>query len=1467
VLTVGGLSLHGPHLVLRQLELRDPDGDVLASVSGVEVRLRVAPLIRRRIDVALLRLDGPEIHLEQDEGGSNLERAIASRNPTPTPEAARGEQSSFGLVVEELEIADGVIDVVQRSGDGTRHLRLEDLAARGSANKLGDALGAELEITAHVAAPLDAPFHLRVDATGAGEQKDARFALELGAAKLVAKAQVEDGSHAEARIASLVVPPDVARAFLSGYPLDVVAALSAEAKRSGDELALHLDAKAASASARVDGAFDLATRRAHAATVAIRHVDLSELTRDGPPSKMALTLHASGGGTSLDDLVGQMEVSVPLSRIAAETIGPVHVLAIAGNGEVQLREVLVNVPGVRIEARGQARKERLSLAGKVVANDLGAFSRTLGKLAGPGGLSATGQGHLEFAMSGPVDAPSVAADGSFPVLAYRQMRVEGLTLHLDARNVKSTVGVDARLAARSLAIAPGKVFRAVHLDVDGEGSELTLDAAVHGYAELGLRGQASLTRDGSGATVRALSLRYPEARWALEAPVQIESRAGVLVVSPATLRAGEQVISASVVKRRTRLDATLEVRSLDLGKLPGAFVDPALALGGVLNLHVRARGQSSNPDVTAVVDLRGGRFKRHHDAQLHLDAAYAEDVAKGTLAAEGEGIRLTGRFDVPVKALRQGRRAPVEVELDVAELRLDESLRELGLDTPISGLVSAQASLRGTADDPALRVAVKGRRLRVRQLAPSDVDLAVESADTGRIRARADLAIEGRKSFIEVQTPFTMGQLLRKPPNGAALTSAEFALEADLRELPLKLLSDAGLSGQRLDGAVSARAHVTVAAMSPRGEVSVSAKGLTTQGLEPVDARLHLQAGDELRGDMRAEQGGKPVVTLEARVGVGPTELKDRNRLAQAPLSLEANIGPLSLSELRAAIQPMDVDPAQAPPKIRGTLAGRVALSGTLREPQALLRMRVDGLGAEQTPEGRVALNLDYANAKETLDVLMSSQNGGALHAAATAHVDLSFPAVTRPRRLDTAPLEATLHAKDFDPSFLAKLTGAVEKLGGLLYADASVGGTIGSPRVKGTLEWKDGLLFTHGNGDFTDIHLLASGDNHRMQLEELTAKSGSGKAKLSALVEGTGSETLKIHAQADLDKLPVMSQGQVAATLSIRSTADGDASPAHVTIKKLDIPEAHVQLPDVQRKDVQKLDDPPDVVLTLDGKPVRGTKAKSPAAVAATAEPGAGGSGGDDAGSPASGRAGTQVTVFVHAPRNLWIQGNDINTEIGFSDGFRVEYATEPRLFGDVKVIRGRLDVFGRRFDLQQDSKVSFAGPPMKPDLNVTATYENELEQVTVYLKAQGEADKLQLQPTSEPPLSETEIYTLLATGHTSLHHGTGASSPSGEAASLVGSVAASQLKKTLSSKLPLDVLSIETGDNGIAGSKLEAGTYINDRLYAGFKGRIGADPMRGENSNEVELEYQLSKRWSVNGRYGDARAGGAGVSWRKDY
>ena len=135
-------------------------------------------------------------------------------------------------------------------------------------------------------------------------------------------------------------------------------------------------------------------------------------------------------------------------------------------------------------------------------------------------------------------------------------------------------------------------------------------------------------------------------------------------------------------------------------------------------------------------------------------------------------------------------------------------------------------------------------------------------------------------------------------------------------------------------------------------------------------------------------------------------------------------------------------------------------------------------------------------------------------------------------------------------------------------------------------------------------------------------------------------------------------------------------------------------------------------------------------------------------------------------------------------------------------------------------------------------------------------------------PDLSETQLYTLVVTGRLDLGGGrtTGSATPTDRAASLLGGLLASQLQKTLSGRLPFDVLTIES-EQGLASTRLEAGTYLTDDVYVGYVGHLGADPARLQNRNAVRLEYQLSRRWSFQGEYGDAKTGSADVIWKKHY
>jgi len=207
-------------------------------------------------------------------------------------------------------------------------------------------------------------------------------------------------------------------------------------------------------------------------------------------------------------------------------------------------------------------------------------------------------------------------------------------------------------------------------------------------------------------------------------------------------------------------------------------------------------------------------------------------------------------------------------------------------------------------------------------------------------------------------------------------------------------------------------------------------------------------------------------------------------------------------------------------------------------------------------------------------------------------------------------------------------------------------------------------------------------------------------------------------------------------------------------------------------------------------------------------------------------------------------------------------------RHVGDVRVLRGRAEVLGRDFEVQRDSRVTFGGPAKRPFVNVTAVHVNQREDVTVFMTVRGEGKDLTFKPSSLPALAESEIYTLLATGRRTLKRGSGASMSGADAASILGSLAATQLRSTITNILPLDVLSIESGGGeGLSGTRLEVGTYLSDKAYLGGEVRIGADPRKGENRYGFRFEYQFTPRLSLQTEYGDAMSGGADLIWSREY
>lgn len=1493
-LEAGSVDLSLSGLTLRDVKLYTPEGELVAEVALVDARLRLLPLVRQHVLLRSARLERPRLYLVQDERGLNLARALEPRTPKPEePDTGRG---SLRLTLRAFTLEDGYVDFQADAPEGSeeapRHVRLEDFDAAGAASygAARQAFTVRLEATGGLALPVSGPMKLSLRGQGEEQNLSADVDLTVAGLEAVARGGMRGADEAWLELKRLALTPETARAFVPSYPLLVPVSLEGNAQKQGEVAQANLDARAGSATLDLDGSFNLTTLRTDGISLKARDINLAELVENGPPTSIVANLTARGGGTSLETLDGEVDLNVSPSKFKQQPLGPVELRASAKDGHYTLSRLRVLVPGASLEARGQGTVDHIQVKGSLSAADLAVLAHTVGKL-GPGpALPLSGAGALDFQVEGPLRTPGVTASGTFSSLAYEDTSLKDLNLKAALPDVTQPLTTDATLVVGELRTG-GRTLQNLSAAITTRERALEANLRTQGDVELSLALAGTVDEDQQGLAVSALTLAYPEATWTLQGPTHVGFGGGHMVVKPAlTLASEAQRLSLTLDKAGERIDTRVEVAALELDRLPKAFVPESLGLGGTLSAQVSARGRLPRPDAELSVTLQGGRYQTYEGLDFGLKGTYVKDVAAGTLTASVPAAQLTADFKVPVQGLLRRRKDEVALRVELTRLDVAEAMKLAQRPEPLGGQLSGLLELSGTAREPHLSFTLRGQGLTSGTLPagllpePLGFELrAASDATDGTLDARLDLHGVGQQAFVSLQTPFTLGRLLDQPPTVDELVRTRVALEAQVREVPLKLLAGAAKL-QNADGTASLRLTFNGSVQVPEGKLDLLARGATVNGLPPLDAHLTvLGEGDDTRVELTAlrRQGETttPLAELSLLLSAPLGALQDPDVIGWVPFELRGRLRPTPLKELPGVA---NADPALRERGLQGVLSLEVAAAGTPAMPRMDLTVGLQQLGVGPLALGQARVHYTYADARSALNALITAPAGGTLLVEAAVPLDLSLPGLQEGMQVNRVPLDVTLRARRFDMGFLSGAHEMVRTLGGVLEADATVAGTVGAPTLKGTVNWNQGRLGLMGFGEYRDIQVNLAVTEERIRLEKLFARGGSGTLSLTAdarLARGG----YELTGEGTLDKFPIISEDQLLAVVSLKSTLEGHLTATAINLRRIDIPEAHIELPEVRRKDLQPLERPDDIVLVRNGVPVdKRRRKRDKAAATATAgatptapSPGTGGTGSAGAVAPPEEEEEPEEVlrtyeVHVFAPRNLWVRGSDVNVELGLPlDDFYVTYTNEARVFGTIRVMRGRVDALGRRFDIQNNSEVRFTGPPLAPYLNLTAEHKNEREQVTVFVHIRGQGKDFTIEPTSEPPMSETEIYTLLATGRSTLERNSGASMTAGaQAASVVGSLVASQAKKALSAELPLDVFSIEAGDSGgLEGTKLEVGTYISDKIYVGYTGRVGEVANDRENSNAVRFEYQFSPSWSLEANYGDARSGGLDLIWSKEY
>ncbi|HVE86649.1 MAG TPA: translocation/assembly module TamB domain-containing protein [Myxococcales bacterium] len=1488
---VGELGLRGDEIVLRGLKLYDPERRLVAEIAEVRLRVGATALLRRQVLVKEAVIREPRLYLVQDDQGLNLSRAIASKKEQlerTQPEERKPSRASFAL--QHLTIEGGFVSFVRQGEERDLQTTLDGLSGTGTAAWSGPdrSLQAAVDLRGRQQAPVQGDVQLDGRVRMEGEAVDGKVLLRAPGLELQATGGRRSSGDAQVEVKSARLDPRTAGAFVDRYPLQVPAQLSGTARLHGDVVEAALDGTAGHATVALRGKLDVKRLWSDGFTLTAREVDLSELSPDGPRTRLQLELTARGGGRTLSTLVGELKLNVPPSQVRGETVGPIQLSASADRGRFRLPGLRATLPGLSVEASGDGTLERLSVQGKVHATDLAELSRSLGRLRQGEVPALAGRGDLDFKLEGPVKRPGVSASGQLPQLRFQDNAVSDLKLTVDMPDVTRPLSAQASLQAAQVKVK-GRDFRRVLAQVQSEGAEVTADARFTPVAldargvlretgELAAHLAGTRDQDSRGLLVRELTASYPEATWTLQRPARVAFRDGVSA-EPLELHSGGQSLAVGGRASGGTVDVAAEVQRLDLKLLPPAFVDPKLNLAGLVSAKVKARGPWNRLEVEGEAELDGGRVRRFDALGLTVSGRYASDRAQGQLRFTSRLARVSARFDVPVKGLARRRHEPIQALIEVDEQPIATALAAAGRKENVTGTAGASLTVVGTADDPAARLSIRARNLSAPdypqlRLQQPNLDVTVEAGQGGKLQARVEVEATGTAGEVTVRTPFRLDDLLsRLPhlPDKDALLAAAYEVDASFRDVPLEVLEVARVN--ELHGRASLRAELRGTLRRPVVNAHLEGHGIARGQAPPADLFVDVVADErDTAAAIRASRGSQVLADVTARVGAPLRDLASGAAVERVPLAVDGTVGPISLAEWIPPPAPEgdgEEHPFKAP---SGQVAARLRGRGTLSDPRLELVSAVEQLRMGNSCIGRGTVTYRYQGAVSTVAAALTTSGKGRATVDGTLKLDLSLPALRQGVTLQKAPVEVALKADAFELGVLSGTLPRVRSISGKLSADARAQGTVDSLQQQGWVEWRDGALALDGYGDYRSIQLRAQSSGDAFKIDRLEARSGAGSLWLVASAVRAG-DHFRLTGSARTEKFPVVYDDQMYAVLSARLLMQGDLTSKVVDLQEISIPEAHVELPDVKRKDLQDIDRPDDIVLVKRGRPVdrkhraaekEAEKAAKQITPAQAAAEGQGGSAGEGEGAAASRR----YAFTLHAPRNLWIKSSDVNMEIGLSDNFRVEYDGKTRIFGDVRVQRGRAHVLGREFEVQRDSRITFGGAAKRPLVNVTAVHVNQREQVTVFMTVRGEGKDLTFKPSSQPALPESEIYTLLATGRRTLKRGSGASMSGADAASIIGSLAATQLKSALSDKLPLDVLSIESGGGeGLSGARLEVGTYLSDKAYLGGEVRLGADPRKGENTYGFRFEYQFTPRLSFQTEYGDARSGGADLIWSRDY
>lgn len=527
-----------------------------------------------------------------------------------------------------------------------------------------------------------------------------------------------------------------------------------------------------------------------------------------------------------------------------------------------------------------------------------------------------------------------------------------------------------------------------------------------------------------------------------------------------------------------------------------------------------------------------------------------------------------------------------------------------------------------------------------------------------------------------------------------------------------------------------------------------------------------------------------------------------------AGLDIQATLADLDLNRL-AVYLPEGIE-------ISGRLRGELMAKGPVDRPEATFSVRPDdGLLRFTQPEQ--PLEIAYRN------VLFEGRfedDAGQLNMRldladqGQARGSLSLGADRDGRRALGGQISA-----DFpDLGLVSGFVPALDQVSGRLRLESELAGTLESPQISGRLQVLEASARLPDAGiTLSEIGLDLSGGGDTPIRVRGGMRSGDGRLALDGEIDARSAGGPGIDLQISGQDFQAVKLPEALVDLSPDLRLQG-TGPYHLsgTVK---IPRAKIELRELPKSTVEVSDD--EIVL-----------------------------GDREAEEPQ--RTPTNLTAKVRV---------ELGDDVSFS-GFGLETGLTGILDAGTDsggaTVDGRIELRDARYQAYgQDLTVErglllFAGSPTSPELDMRAVRESRDGQVKAFLSVTGPVSKPVSRVYSEPALPDAEALAYLLTGSGLNEAGSGAGADIASAALSLGISKGDPLLQDLGARLGLDELSVESGSDGIEGSALLLGKYLNPDLYVGYSQGLfnpeGAVLLRLHLTERLEVESRSGVEQSVD-------------------